>query len=64
MAEETKKGKKVAKTALKVVLGLIFIALGILAVVSWWSDLLVVIKGCIGLFAILAGAITIAIAKE
>ncbi len=64
MAEEKKKGKAVAKTALKVILGLIFIALGIWAVVAWWQELLDVIKGCIGLFAILAGAITIAIAKE
>jgi len=64
MAEEQKKGGAAVKTALKIILGLIFIALGIWAVVVWWRDLLVVIKGCIGLFAVLAGAITIAIAKE
>ncbi len=64
MAEEKKKGKAVAKTALKVILGLIFIALGVWAVACWWKDLLAVVRGCIGLFAILAGAITIAIAKE
>ncbi|MFO8053498.1 MAG: hypothetical protein R6U54_06040 [Candidatus Omnitrophota bacterium] len=65
MAEEQKKkGGAAVKTALKIILGLIFIGLGIWAIVAWWSSLLVVIKGCIGLFAILAGAITIAIAKE
>ncbi|MCF7875169.1 MAG: hypothetical protein K9M14_05860 [Candidatus Omnitrophica bacterium] len=65
MAEEQKKkGAAAVKTALKIILGLIFIGLGIWAVIAWWKDLLVVIKGCIGLFAILAGAITIAIAKE
>jgi hypothetical protein len=62
--EEKKKGAAAVKTALKIILGLIFIGLGIWAVIAWWKDLLAVIKGCIGLFAILAGAITIAIAKE
>ncbi|MCF7870942.1 MAG: hypothetical protein K9L95_06150 [Candidatus Omnitrophica bacterium] len=65
MAEEQKKkGTAAVKTILKIILGLIFIGLGIWAVIAWWKDLLVVVKGCIGLFAILAGAITIAIAKE
>lgn len=64
MAEEQKKGGAGVKTALKIILGLIFIGLGIWAVIAWWSSLLLVIKGCIGLFAILVGAITIAIAKE
>lgn len=64
MAEEKKKSKLAPKTLLKMILGLIFIILGILATVAWWSNLLIVITGCIGIFAILAGAITIAIAKE
>jgi hypothetical protein len=64
MAEEQKKGGAGIKAILKIILGFIFIALGVWAVVVWRKDLLVVIKGCIGLFAILAGAITIAIAKE
>jgi hypothetical protein len=35
-----------------------------MALYAWRFDLFVVIKGCIGLFLILAGLITLAIAKE
>lgn len=64
--QEEKKGnvKKVLSTILKVILGLAFLALGVLAIMAWKSDLLVVIKGCLGLFLLLAGIITLAIAKE
>ncbi len=71
MAEEIKKeekccgqGKKVFSTLLKVVLGLAFLCLGALAILRWWNLLLMIVKGCIGLFLILAGVITLAIAKE
>lgn len=70
MAEEVKQEesktdvKKIASTIFKVILGLAFLVLGVWAVMSWWNDLLLVIKGCIGLFLILAGIITLAIAKE
>jgi hypothetical protein len=66
MAEEAKKldAKKAISTLFKVVLGLVFLALGGIAIVNWWNDLLVVFKGCIGLFLVLAGLITLAIAKE
>ena len=70
MAEEVKQEekktdvKKIFSTILKVVLGLVFLALGALAVIRWWGILLMLIKGCIGLFLILAGVITLAIAKE
>lgn len=56
--------KKAAATLLKVLLGVVFIVLGILAVVNWWGSLVELFKGCIGLFLILAGLITLAIAKE
>ena len=56
--------KKIGGMALKVVLGLVFLGLGGLALLNFWADLLVIIKGCIGLFLILAGVITLAIAKE
>ncbi|MBI4972332.1 MAG: hypothetical protein HZA27_04355 [Candidatus Omnitrophica bacterium] len=63
--EETKvEAKKIMGTMLKVILGLVFLALGALALIKWWPDLLLVVKGCIGLFLILAGIITLAIAKE
>ncbi len=71
MAEEIKKedkcccqGKNVFSTMLKVVLGLVLLALGAMAILRWWGFLLLIIKGCIGLFLILAGVITLAIAKE
>ncbi len=70
MAEELKQEeqktdvKKIASTIFKVILGLVFLALGVLAIMAWWKDLLLVIRGCIGLFLILAGVITLAIAKE
>lgn len=70
MAEEIKQeekkveGKKIISTLFKVVLGLVFLALGVLAIIKWLPDLLAVIRGCIGLFLILAGIITLAIAKE
>ena len=71
MAEEIKKddkccgqGKKVFSTLLKVVLGLVFLGLGVMAILRWWKLLLMIVKGCIGLFLILAGVVTLAIAKE
>lgn len=70
MAEEVKQeekkaeASKVMSTILKVVLGLVFLILGALAILRWWSLLLLIIKGCIGPFLILAGIITLAIAKE
>jgi fatty acid desaturase len=64
--QEEKKGdvKKTMSTVLKVLLGLVFLALGALAIIKWWPDLLILIKGGIGLFLLLAGVITLAIAKE
>ena len=64
--QEEKKGdsKKVLSMIFKVILGLAFLVLGVAAVIVWRYDLFVVIKGCVGLFLILAGVITLAIAKE
>lgn len=62
--EQKVEGKKVMGTIFKVILGLVLLALGAIALIKWWPDLLLVIKGCIGLFLILAGIITLAIAKE
>jgi hypothetical protein len=70
MAEEIKQeekkyeASKVMSTIFKVILGLVFLALGALAILRWWGLLLMIVKGCIGLFLILAGIITLAIAKE
>jgi hypothetical protein len=56
--------KKTIGTLFKVVLGLVFLGLGGWALLNFRADLLVMIKGGIGLFLILAGVITLAIAKE
>lgn len=56
--------KKLLATLFKVVLGLAFLVLGGLAIYKFWPDLLVIVKGSIGLFLLLAGVITLAIAKE
>lgn len=69
MAEEIKEekkenGKNVIKTILKYILGAILVVLGIGLVIAWRIELLIVIKGCLGLFLVLAGAITLAIAKD
>ena len=56
--------KKSLATLFKVVLGLAFLVLGGWAILRYWGDLLIIIKGGIGLFLILAGVITLAIAKE
>jgi len=65
MAEEAKQeGKNMLSMLFKLVLGLVFLALGILAVIVWFESLKTVFKGCVGLFLLLAGMITLAIAKE
>ena len=70
MAEEVKQEekkadvKKAISTIFKVILGLLFLVLGVFAIIKWLPNLLSVIKGCIGLFLILAGLITLAIAKD
>lgn len=70
MAEELKQEEKktdatkALSTIFKFILGFVFLVLGVAAIIAWRNDLLVVIKGCIGLFLVLAGVITLAIAKE
>jgi len=57
-------GGKAFSTIAKVILGLAFLVLGCIALLKWWKLLLLMVKGGIGLFLILAGVITLAIAKE
>jgi len=56
--------EKTAATLIKVILGLALVILGVAAVIGWWGSLVEVFKGCIGLLLVLAGLITLAIAKE
>lgn len=62
--EEKKEPSKALSMIFKVILGLAFLGLGVLAIIAWWQDLLVVVRGCIGGFLILTGIIFLAIAKE
>ncbi len=56
--------KKAVSTFVKVVIGLAFLVLGVLAILKWLPQLLSLVQGSIGLFLILAGIITLAIAKD
>ena len=70
MAEEEKKEmekkptSEAAKTFFKIILGLIFVIGGIALAIFWWKDLWTVVKGTLGLFLVMVGAIILAIAKE
>lgn len=71
MAEEIKPeekcccgNKNMLAMLFKVLLGLVFLVLGGWAVFKWFASLKIIIKGTVGLFLILAGIITLAIAKE
>ena len=70
MAEEVKteakqeNGKKLMATVFKVILGLALLALGAWLVYKGWYYIWILIKGSVGLIVILAGIITLAIAKE
>ncbi|MEI8350149.1 MAG: hypothetical protein WCI77_08355 [Candidatus Omnitrophota bacterium] len=61
---EGKKSSDAVKMVSKIVLGLLFVALGLAAVIRWIHPLLMIVKGCVGLFLILVGIITVAVAKE
>lgn len=72
MAEEIKQeaksccseGKNMFSVLFKVLLGLGFLVLGVWAIIGWFASLKIVFQGCVGLFLVLAGIITLAIAKE
>ena len=57
-------GKKAVSTFVKVIIGLAFLVSGVLAILRWFPQLLILVQGSIGLFLILAGIITLAIAKD
>jgi len=61
---KAEKAKAVVKTIFKVILGILLIALGLRLVWIWRIPLWTVIQGCLGPFLVLAGIITLAIAKE
>jgi len=67
MADEIKaNGSKAMSMIFKVILGLAFLAVAAYLLITrrWWEHSWLVIKGCAGPFLVLAGIITLAIAKE
>ena len=63
--EEAKTGaKKTVSTLFKVILGLIFLILGVAITIAFRAEIILIIKGCVGPFLILAGIVTLAIAKD
>jgi hypothetical protein len=54
-----KKIGQIIKKSLKVIVGLALIAVGILSYLWWWPDLLVLVKGSLGLFVAFIGLIVI-----
>jgi hypothetical protein len=49
---------------IKVLIGIILVALGAWTVYLWWADLLTLIRGGIGIFLILAGLIAFALVAD
>ena len=67
MTEESQDKTRISNKGpniLKLVFGLILVVSGIWALIGWWSSLVVIFKGFIGVCLILVGLVIIAIAKE
>jgi uncharacterized protein (DUF983 family) len=64
--QEPKESSQSPKMVGKIILGIVFIVLGLFLMLrlAWWRDLWIIVKGGIGPFLILAGIITIAVAKD
>lgn len=56
--------KRTSQSTAKFMVGIALVVIGVLLVIACFSELMALIRGCLGIFLILAGAITIAIAKE
>lgn len=61
---EKKDTGEAAKKALKIILGIILVALGVAGICFWWIDVLTVVRGCLGVFLILTGLICFLVAAE
>ena len=62
MANEEKKG--IVKMVVKVIIGLLLLAVGVRFIWLWRWDVLTVIRGFLGVMVTFAGIIFLAIAKE
>lgn len=70
MAQDLKQEEKIKDKqnlffiVFKVILGLVFLSLGIWAAINFRKDIYTVIRGCIGPFLILSGIVILAIARD
>lgn len=64
MAEEKKDVSRAIKALLKVILGIVFLVVGVWLIWLWRWDVWTVIRGFLGMLVIFAGVIFLAIAKE
>ncbi|MBU2540404.1 MAG: hypothetical protein KJ593_00730 [Candidatus Omnitrophica bacterium] len=62
MAEDI--NRKGFNTALKVILGMALVIIGVISIVIFWPSVVEIIKACLGFVLLLAGAIMLAIAKD
>jgi hypothetical protein len=46
---------------IKIVIGILLVALGIFTIVIWWNDFLVLVRGGLGIMLIVAGLISFAL---
>ena len=56
-------GKAQIGTLLKIVVGIILLAVGVWLIWFWRWEALILIKGCLGFVVVVAGLISLAIAK-
>lgn len=52
------------RNTVKLIVGLTFVFLGIVAVLRWWTDVMIMLKGSIGVMVILLGALVLSLAKD
>lgn len=62
--DEKPSDRNLVGSMMKVIIGLALLVLGGISILNWWPELLVLVRGAVGLFLILAGVITLAIARE
>ena len=62
--DEAQSGPRLSSVIIKVVLGLVFLSLGVWAVMSWFDSLKILLQGGIGIFLLLVGVVILAMAKE
>lgn len=63
-AKEKKDTSQLGKTLLKVAIGLVLLSWGVRSIWLWRFDVLVLVRGAIGIFAAIIGIVFLAMAKE